>query len=97
MPAWITSLLREEVMVPMPSAASSTITSRAAWARRCEHRPFAAGLGQPPRDRKPDHPRSDDDAINLVHVSFGPENLAWKSALATLGNRAFAPRSSETP
>ena len=34
MPAWITSLLREEVTVPMPSAASSTITSRPACASR---------------------------------------------------------------
>ena len=41
-----------------------------------EHDHFAARLGQPPCDREPDHPRSDDDAIDLVHVSFGPENLA---------------------
>src|SRR6516225_2652565 len=34
MPAWITSLLRDEVTVPMPSAASSTITSRPACASR---------------------------------------------------------------
>ncbi len=32
MPAWITSLLREEVTVPMASASSSTMTSRPAWA-----------------------------------------------------------------
>src|ERR1700681_835351 len=32
MPAWITSLLREEGTVPMPSAASSTITLPPAWA-----------------------------------------------------------------
>ena len=32
MPAWITSLLRDEVSVPMPSAASRTITSRPASA-----------------------------------------------------------------
>src|SRR5579875_3953102 len=32
MPAWMTSLLREEVSVPIPSAASSTITSRPASA-----------------------------------------------------------------
>ena len=56
-----------------------------------EHDHFAARLGQPSCDREPDHPRSDDDAIDLVHVSFGPENLAWKSALATLGNRSFRP------
>src|SRR5258705_4692163 len=61
-----------------------------------EHDHFAARLGQPPCDRKPDHPRSNDDAINLVHVSFGPENLARKLALATLGNRRFAHRSSQT-
>src|ERR1700704_2159472 len=34
MPAWITSELREDVTVPMPSAASSTIPSRPAWASR---------------------------------------------------------------
>src|SRR6267142_5311591 len=34
MPAWITSLLREDVTVPIPSAASRMITSRPAWARR---------------------------------------------------------------
>src|ERR1041384_160650 len=34
MPAWITSLLRDEVAVPMPSAASSTTTSRPACASR---------------------------------------------------------------
>ena len=32
MPAWITSLLRDDVSVPMPSAASSTMTSRPARA-----------------------------------------------------------------
>src|SRR5437879_12601930 len=41
MPAWITSLLREDVTVPMPSAASSTITSRPARAsRRATARPI---------------------------------------------------------
>src|SRR5665213_1785175 len=41
MPAWITSLLREEVTVPIPSAASSTITSRPACAsRRATARPM---------------------------------------------------------
>src|SRR5712671_2076535 len=34
MPAWITSLLRDDVTVPIPSAASRTITSRPACARR---------------------------------------------------------------
>src|SRR5882757_3785824 len=34
MPAWITSELRDEVTVPIASAASRTITSRPAWARR---------------------------------------------------------------
>src|SRR3954447_8734945 len=33
MPAWMTSLLREEVSVPIPSAASRMITSRPACAR----------------------------------------------------------------
>ena len=56
MPAWITSLLRDEVTVPMPSAASSTITSRPACASR---RAIS----------KTDHPRTDDDAINFVHVA----------------------------
>src|SRR4030081_2944844 len=32
MPAWITSLLRDDVTVPIPSAASSTTTSRPACA-----------------------------------------------------------------
>src|SRR4051812_21659204 len=32
MPAWMTSLLRDDVPVPMPSAASTTITSRPASA-----------------------------------------------------------------
>src|SRR6476646_2271491 len=41
MPAWITSLLREDVTVPMPSAASRMITSRPAWAsRRATARPI---------------------------------------------------------
>jgi len=34
MPAWITSLLRDEVTVPMPSAASRMMTSRPACASR---------------------------------------------------------------
>src|SRR6267154_2304038 len=41
MPAWITSLLRDEVAVPIPSAASRTITSRPACAsRRATARPI---------------------------------------------------------
>src|ERR1700731_5300623 len=41
MPAWITSLLRDEVTVPTPSAASSTIPSRPASAsRRAMARPI---------------------------------------------------------
>ena len=35
-----------------------------------QHDHFAAGPSQPARDRKPDHPGSDNDAINSVHVSF---------------------------
>ena len=61
-----------------------------------QHDHFAARLGQPPRDRKPDHPRSDDDAINLVHVSFGSGNLARKSAAAALGYHRFVRRSART-
>src|SRR4029453_15221480 len=61
-----------------------------------EHDYFAAGLGQPPCDREPDHPRSDDNAIDLVHVSFGPENLAGKPAPARLGNLRFARRNRQT-
>src|SRR5580698_9270786 len=34
MPAWITSLLRDEVTVPIPSAASRMMTSRPACASR---------------------------------------------------------------
>src|SRR5258705_9359520 len=41
MPAWITSLLRDEVTVPIPSAASRMITSRPACAsRRATARPI---------------------------------------------------------
>src|SRR5712672_3188606 len=41
MPAWITSLLREDVTVPIPSAASRMITSRPACAsRRATARPI---------------------------------------------------------
>src|SRR6476646_6197543 len=40
-PAWITSLLRDDVAVPIPSAASRTITSRPARAnRRATARPI---------------------------------------------------------
>ena len=60
---------------------------------RLQHDHFAAGLGQPPRDRKPDHPRSDNDAINLVHVSFRSGNLARRSARAALGYYRFVRRS----
>ena len=76
MPAWITSLLRDEVTVPMPSAASSTITSRPACASR---RAIS----------KTDHPRTDDDAINFVHVSFGSGLVFYParraSGVGTLG------------
>ena len=34
---------------------------------RLQNDHLAAGLRQPPRDRKADHPRTDDDALNLVH------------------------------
>src|ERR1700680_1592227 len=41
MPAWITSLLRDEVTVPIPSAASRMMTSRPACAsRRATARPI---------------------------------------------------------
>ena len=60
-----------------------------------QHDHFAARLGQPPCDRKADHPRSDDDAINLVHVSFGSGNLARKSAGAAPGYVSF--RSTKRP
>ena len=62
MPAWITSLLRDEVSVPMPSAASSTITSRPASARA---RATA----------RPDHAGTDNDAVNFLHP-FGLLALA---------------------
>ena len=32
---------------------------------------LAPGLRQPPRDRKTDHARTDNDALNLVHSQFG--------------------------
>src|SRR3954471_21949819 len=60
MPAWITSLLRDEVTVPMPSAASRTMTSRPACAsRRATARPITPApmttqstlsIGGPDRD-----------------------------------------------
>ena len=34
---------------------------------RLQHDHLAAGLRQPPRDRKADHARTDNDALNLVH------------------------------
>ncbi len=34
---------------------------------RLQHDHLAAGLRQPPRDRKTDHPRTDNDALDLVH------------------------------
>ena len=57
MPAWITSLLRDEVTVPMPSAASRMID-------------LAARLCEPPGDRKTDHPGTDHDAIHFIHREF---------------------------
>ena len=48
-----------------------------------QHDHFAARLRQPPCDRKADHPRSDDDAINLVHVQFRIREI-WR------GNRQLA-------
>src|SRR5258707_15339725 len=39
--------------------------------RRLHNDHLAAGLRQPPRDRKPDHPGTDNDAFNLVHSQFG--------------------------
>src|SRR5260370_15061045 len=39
--------------------------------RRLHNDHLAAGLRQPPRDRKPDHPGTDNDAFNVVHSQFG--------------------------
>jgi hypothetical protein len=57
---------------------------------------LAAGLGQPPCDREANHSRSDDDAINLVHGSFGSGNPARKSAVAVPSEDRFVRRSVPT-
>ena len=53
---------------------------------RFEHDDLAAGLGQPPGDRKADHAGADDDAIDLIHVRFRSGNLArdWAARRAPL-------------
>ena len=63
-----------------------------------QHDHFAAGLGQAPGDRKSDHTRSDDDAINLFHVRFRPGNLGRQLASDALHDGSFvAPGSRPTP
>jgi hypothetical protein len=54
-----------------------------------QHDHFAAGLGQPPRDRKADHPGSNDDAIYLVHVRFKSGNLARVEVVAAFRLLSF--------
>ena len=51
MPAWITSLLREDTPLPMPPVASATITS---W-------PASAACA---RDRKADHAGADNQNLH---------------------------------
>ena len=67
MPAWITSLLRDDVTVPMPLG-------------RLQDDDLAAGLRQPPRDRKADHSRADDDALNFVHFAVQLRDRAVRQA-----------------
>src|SRR5712672_2688714 len=38
---------------------------------------LAASLCQPPRDRKTDHPRTDDNALNFVHSQFGSGSVFY--------------------
>jgi len=40
---------------------------------------LAAGLRQPPSDRKTDHPRTDNDTLNLVHSQFESGNIVGYS------------------
>jgi hypothetical protein len=56
---------------------------------RLQHDHFAARLGEMPRDRKPDHPGSNDDAINLVHVRFKSGNRGSVQATAALRLLSF--------
>ena len=74
MPAWITSLLREEVSVPIASAASSTITSRPACASAARH-------------GEPDDPGADHDALDLVHPILPCRRAGGCSAGAGRGSR----------
>src|ERR1700710_1982450 len=60
---------------------------------RFQHDHFAAGQSELARDRKPDHPRSDNDAINSVHVSFRSGIMARDRATAAPGYYHSAPRS----
>ena len=59
MPAWMTSLLREEVSVPIAL-------------RRFEHDHLAAGQRQRAGDREPDDAGADDDAIDRLHGHVPP-------------------------
>src|SRR5260370_34123501 len=60
---------------------------------RLQHDHFAARLGELPRHRKPYHTRSDDDAINLVHVRFRSGNLARSWAATALSYYLFVQES----
>ena len=51
---------------------------------RLQHDHLAAGLRQPPRDGKTDHPRTDNDALDLVHSRFG-SGLVFDPARASSG------------
>jgi hypothetical protein len=62
MPAWMTSLLRDEVTVPMPSGADAL--------RRLQHDDLTACQCQFSGDRKTDHPRTHHNAIDLIHSQF---------------------------
>ena len=56
MPAWMTSLLRELVAVPIAFSA-------------LEHDHLAPGAGERARDRETDHAGADDEAVDSLHVS----------------------------
>jgi len=56
--------------------------------RRLQDDHLAAGLCQPPRDGKTDHPRSDNDALNFVHsLTSDPGSVSVRSDMRLEGWR----------
>src|SRR5690606_29827028 len=50
-----------------------------------QHHHLAAGLRQPPCQRKADHPGPDNDALDLVHVKLKSEKLLLRQAIPAAG------------